>query len=134
MTDSGFANRAKQRETNMPSQRNESSNKQNFLKRRSFEQGKAEIDAAHVATHRLYCDVLRLWRRCSRPACKRHRCCLGEPTGCFVRALPFVPPSQRLTAQKQVIAGGPRRIAPATHIEWTVRRTELATVVSWGFG
>jgi len=40
----------------------------------------------------------------------------------------------RLEAQKEVIAGGPRRLAPATHIEWFVRRTELATLVSWGFG
>jgi len=48
--------------------------------------------------------------------------------------LHYVPPSQRLNAQQQVIAGGPRRIAPATHIEWTVRRTELAKLVSWGFG
>jgi len=48
--------------------------------------------------------------------------------------LHYVPPSQRLNAQKEVIAGGLRRIAPATHIEWTVRRTELAKLVSWGFG
>jgi len=66
--------------------------------------------------------------------CQRHRRCLGEPTGCFLRGLHYVPPSQRLNAQQQVIAGGPRRIAPATHIEWTVRRTELAKLVSWGFG
>jgi hypothetical protein len=105
-----------------------------FLKRRSFEQGKAELDAAHIATCRLYCDVLDLWRRCAQPSCKRHRRCLGAPTGCFVRALPYVPPARRLKAQKNVIKGGPRRIAPATHIEWFVRRTELKKVVSWGFG
>jgi hypothetical protein len=51
-----------------------------------------------------------------------------------MRGLMFVPPSQRLKAQKEVIAGGPRRIAPATHIEWFVRRNELKTLVSWGFG
>jgi len=109
-------------------------NKQNFLKRRTLEQGRALVDAAHIATHRLYCDALAFWRRCSEPTCKRHRQCLGEPTGCLVRGLPYVPPSQRLKAQKAVIAGGPRRIAPATPIEWHLRRTALATVVSWGFG
>jgi hypothetical protein len=91
-------------------------------------------DAAHIATHRLYCDALRFWRHCPMRPCKRHRRCLGEPTGCLMRGLPAVPQPQRLKAQQEVIAGGPRRIAPATHIEWYLRRTELATVVSWGFG
>ena len=66
--------------------------------------------------------------------CKRHRRCLGEPTKCLMRGLPFVPQAERLAAQKEVIAGGRRRVPPATHIEWQVRRTALATVVSWGFG
>jgi hypothetical protein len=118
----------------MPTPHNEPSDKQSFLKRRSFEQGKTETDAAHIATHRLYCDALAFWRRCSLRTCRRHRRCLGEPTGCLMRGLPYVPPSRRLRAQKQVIAGGPRRVPPATHIEWYVRRTELATLVSWGFG
>ena len=97
-------------------------------------QGQALIDAAHIATQRLYCDALSFWRRCSGRACKQHRRCLGEPTGCLMRGLPSVSQARRLKAQKQVIAGGPRRIAPATHIEWCLRRTELATVLSWGFG
>jgi hypothetical protein len=96
--------------------------------------GRAEVDAAHVATCRLYCDALDLWRRCVKLRCRRHRCCLGEPTGCFVRGLPAVSAKRRLKAQKQVIAGGPRRIAPATHIEWTVRRSALKQIVSWGLG
>jgi hypothetical protein len=37
-------------------------------------------------------------------------------------------------AEQEVIAGGKRRIPPATHIEWTVRRSELSTLVKWGFG
>ncbi|MGA3307587.1 MAG: hypothetical protein ABSD08_03080 [Xanthobacteraceae bacterium] len=118
----------------MPSWRNKPPNEQNFLKRRSFENGKALIDAAHIATHRLYCDTLSFWRRCSQRMCQRHRRCVGEPTGCLMRGLPLAPQAQRLQAQQEVIAGGPRRIAPATHIEWCLRRTELATVVSWGFG
>jgi hypothetical protein len=116
------------------SSRNESTNKQNFLKRRSFGEGRALVDAAHVATHRLYCDALGFWRHCSVRTCRRHRRCLGEPIGCLVRGLPYVPPAQRRQAQKQVIAGGPRRIAPASHIEWHLRRTALAMVVSWGLG
>jgi len=107
--------------------------RQNFLKRRSFEEGRAQVDEAHIATQRLYCDVLRFWRRCSSRSCKRHRRCVGEPTGCLKRGLPAVPPAERLKAQAEVIAGGPRRIAPATHIEWTVRRTALEMVMSWGF-
>jgi hypothetical protein len=110
------------------------SSKQNFLKRRSFEQGRAEVDAAHRATQRLYCDALRLWRRCSRCACKRHRRCLGDPTHCLTGGLMFVPPSKRLKARQQVLKGGRRRLPPATHIEWTVRRCGLVELVSWSLG
>jgi hypothetical protein len=118
----------------MPSSRKKKAEQPPFLKRRTFEQGRAQVDAAHVATSRLYCDALHLWRRCAQPACRRHRHCLGEPTGCFVRGLPVMSPARRLEAQKEVIAGGPRRIAPATHIEWTVRRNTLKQIVSWGLG
>jgi hypothetical protein len=117
---------------NESSQRNEPPAKQDFLKRRTFEEGRAQVDAAHIATHRLYCDALGFCRRCVKRPCKRHRRCAGEPTGCLLRGLPSVPQAQRLKAQKEVIAGGPRRVAPATHIEWFVRRTELQTLVSWG--
>jgi hypothetical protein len=118
----------------MPSWHNTPSTKQNYLKRRTFEEGKALADAAHIATQRLYCDALCFWRDCSQPGCRRHRRCCGAPTGCLRRGLIYVPPAQRLKAQKQVIAGGPRRIAPATHMEWFVRRTELRTLLSWEFG
>jgi hypothetical protein len=109
-------------------------NKQNFLKRRTFEQGRAEIDAAHIATYRLYCDALRFWRRCAKRGCKRHRRCLGDPTDCLTGGLMFTPQSRRLKARKEVIAGGPRRIAPATHVEWTLRRSGLVELVSWSLG
>jgi hypothetical protein len=117
----------------MPSPHNKRSDERKFLKRRSAEQGLAEVDAAHLATHRLYCETLKFWRRCGLATCHRHRRCLGEPTGCLMRGLPFVPPTERLRAQDDVIAGGPRRLPPATHVEWCLRRTELATVISWGF-
>ena len=118
----------------MSTRRNKPSTKQNFHKRRSFEQGNAEIDAAHVATRRLYCDALRFWRRCPPRACKRHRRCCGEATRCLLRGLMFEPPSRRLEARKKVIAGGPRRILPATNVEWLVRRTDFQSVVSWDLG
>ncbi len=105
-----------------------------YLKRRSFEQGRAKVDAAHISTHRLYCDAFRFWRRCALKPCRRRRCCMGEPTGCLMPGLIHVPPSLRLRAQKLVIDGGERRIAPATRIEWTVRRSELQKLVKWGFG
>jgi hypothetical protein len=116
----------------MASSRNRS-NKQPFLKRRTFDEGQAQADAAHTATHRLYCDVLKFWRGCRNRPCKRHRRCAGEPTGCLMRNLAFVRPSARLKAQDEVIAGGPRRLPPATHIERQVRRTELQNLLSWGF-
>ena len=119
----------------MPSWRNKpKSEKGNYHKRRTYEQGKAEIDAAHKTTFRLYADALRLWRRCAQRRCKRHRCCLGEAQHCFERALPFVPPSRRLRAQQHVIAGGPRRMPLASHVEGTVRRTEIKDLVTWIFG
>ena len=51
-----------------------------------------------------------------------------------MRGLPSVAAAERLRAQAEVIAGGPQRISPATHIEWLVRRTALAAVVSWRLG
>ena len=115
------------------SQRNEPPAKQDFLNLCSS-RGRAQVDAAHIATHRLYCDALGFWRRCAKRPCKRHRRCAGEPTGCLMRGLPSVPQAQPLKAQKEVIGGGPRRIAPATHIEWFVRRTaacDLGVVGIW---
>jgi hypothetical protein len=116
----------------MSTWRNKPSTKQDFLKRRSFEHGRALIDAAHGATQRLYCDALKFWRGCSLRSCRRHRRCCGEPGRCLSYGMMFVPQSQRLRAQKKVIAGGSRRIAPVTHIEWFVRRTDFSSVVSWG--
>ena len=118
----------------MTASRKKPSNEDIFLKRRSFDEGRALIDAGHVATHRLYCETLAFWRRCAARTCRRHRRCLGEPTGCLMRGLPLVPPAERDRAQDEVIAGGPRRLPPASHVEWCLRRTELATVISWGFG
>ncbi len=102
-----------------------------FTKRRSIEAGLALADAAHAATWRLYGEVLRLWRTCRIKKCRRHRRCLGEPAACLLRALPFVTPARRLEAAKAVATGGPRRIPPATQLEWKVRREPLPTLMQW---
>jgi hypothetical protein len=102
-----------------------------FTKRRTTAQGLDLVDAAHVATWRLYCEVLRFWRACPVKRCRRNRRCLGEPAGCLMRGLPSVPYARRGTAQDEVIAGGPRRIAPESHMEWLVRREPLAILQSW---
>ena len=102
-----------------------------FLKRRTFAQGKGLADDAHAATWRLYCETFRLWTSCRLKPCKRHRRCCGEPAACLMRGLPSVPPAERAAAEKAVVAGGPRRIPPATHMEYVVRRQPLASLVAW---
>ena len=102
----------------MPAWRDKPANDRNFTKRRSALENRALIDAAYRATHRLYCDALRLWLACPSRPCLRHRRCVGEATACLNRALPAIAPAQLAAARQQVIAGGPHRVPPATHIEW----------------
>jgi hypothetical protein len=118
----------------MPSLRKQTADEEKFLKRRTFEQGKKEIDAAHIATQALYCGALKFWRQCKLRVCQRHRLCRGQPTNCLACRLKAVPQAERLKAEKEVIAGGKQRTPPATHIEWTIRRSELSTLIKWGFG
>lgn len=117
----------------MPSE-NKPTDRGNYLKRRTFEKGLAEVDAAHRATLRLYCDALELWPHCRMRKCLRHRQCLGDaPNMCVTGALPDLHPQARIEARRRVIKGGPRRVAPATHIEWSVRREELNALLRWQF-
>jgi hypothetical protein len=118
----------------MPSWRNKPPDTQNYLKRRTGEQGWAMMNEAHIATQRLYCEVLKFWRGCRVRSCKRHRRCMGRPTDCLLRGLHQVPPAQRLVAQQEVIAGGPRRIKPANNMERVVRGSAFKSVASWRFG
>jgi hypothetical protein len=117
----------------MPTWPDKGTNKQDFTKRRSFEEGRALIDAAHRATHRLYCEALGLWRRCPSRRCRRQQRCLGEPTACLKRGLADAPRAPLAAARRQVIAGGPRRVEPATHIEWVIRRVPIEQVLAWRF-
>ena len=102
-----------------------------FSKRRSVEAGLKLTDAAHVATWRLYCEVLALWRGCRNKKCRRHRRCLGEAAACLLRAQPTIPQARLMEAEKEVMAGGPRRVPPATHLEWIVRREPLPNLTRW---
>ena len=104
---------------------------QRFLKRRNLEDGLALANAAHAATRRLYCDVLGFWTRCASRGCQRHRRCVGEPGQCLQRGMNDVPAPLRLAARAAVIAGGPRRLPPASHMEWQVRQCEFAEIASW---
>ena len=105
-----------------------------FQKRRTYEQGRALLDAAHLAVQRLYCDAFGFWRRCRHKPCRRHRRCCGNQAACLMQGLPFVPPAERVKAEQEVIAGGRRRVPPASHAEWVVRRSALRDLISWGFG
>jgi hypothetical protein len=102
----------------MTKSRSKQLNEKHFTKRRGVDDGIKLADAAHAATWRLYCDVLQLWRACPNKRCRRHRRCHGEPAACLMRGLPTVPPEQRLAAAAEVLKGGPRRLAPATHMEY----------------
>jgi len=106
-------------------------NAKDFTKRRSVEAGLKLADAAHVATWQLYCEVLALWRPCRNKKCRRHRRCLGAPAACLLRGQPTVPQARLMEAAKGVMAGGPLRVPPATHLEWTVRREPLQSLTRW---
>jgi len=112
----------------MPSWRKKPPNRQYLNKRYTPAQQQALYDAALAATRRLYCDVLGLWRSCKSKACRRHRRCCGEPKACLRRVYSGLPKHQRDALRAQVIAGGPRRIPPATHTEWNVRRYPVSSV------
>jgi len=101
----------------------------NFTKRRTKEERWDIVDAARRETQRLYCDVLALWRQCPGKPCRRHRRCAGEPYACLLRGVAGLSPAQTAAAQAQAILGGPRRVAPANHDAWTLRRVPLADLL-----
>jgi len=94
----------------------------------SPKQYQARYNAALKAMQALYCEVLELWRSCQKPRCRRHQRCAGEPQPCLRRAYFDLPADRHDELQAQVIAGGPRRIAPATPMESQLRRHPLSSV------
>ena len=112
----------------MPAWRNKPANRQYLNKRYTPKQQQAIHNAARATVQRLYCDVLETWRACKTPRCKRHRCCTGAPQACLRRGVRGVPQHRLNDAQAEVLSGGPRRIAPATHTEWELRRWPLSSV------
>ena len=102
-----------------------------FTKRRTVDEGLALSDAAHAAVWRLYCEVFKFWRSCRVKRCRRHRRCRGEPAPFLMGGLSSVPEARQRAAAAAVIAGGPRRLAPSTHMEWRLRREPLPLVMAW---
>ena len=112
----------------MPSWRNKPANRQHFNKRYTRQQQQTMQTTARAAVQRLYCDVLELWKDCANKPCKRHRRCASEPGACLKRGIASVPRHRLDALRAAVIAGGPRRIPPATHKEWGLRRTPLSSL------
>ena len=79
-------------------------------------------EAAFAAIRLLYIESLPLWRVCRRGYCRRHKCCLERNRSCLKRGWPLLPSEVQVQAFAQVRMGGPRRLPPATHLEWLLRR------------
>ena len=68
--------------------------------------------------------VTRPWHSCQRGYCRRHHCCIAEagPGACLKRHWPLMTPAEQKAAHIEVINGGPQRVRPRTHTEWSLRR------------
>jgi hypothetical protein len=94
-----------------------------YNKRLAPDEQEEQREAAFAAIRRLYAEVLPLWSFCERGFCRRHKQCGGKDVlACLRRGWPLLPPEVRTRAHREVIAGGPRRAPPASHIEWDLRR------------
>jgi len=91
-------------------------------KRLTPEEEDEQREAAFAAIRLLYRDALPLWQVCPRAPCKRHRRCCGEVRPCLERGWPLLPAAVQDAAYEEVQRGGPRRLPPATHTEWELRR------------
>jgi hypothetical protein len=113
----------------MPSWRNKPADRQYLNKRYTPKQQQALFNAAMAATQRLYCDVLSFWRACANKQCRRHLRCTGDQAACLRRGWRTVSKRRQRWAYAQVLAGGPRRLSPANHKEWGVRRDPPSSIV-----
>jgi hypothetical protein len=93
-----------------------------YNKRLTPDEQVAQREAAFAAIRRLYAEALPLWRGCRRGYCRRHKQCTGEAGACLKRGWPLMRPELQKLAYDQVSVGGPRRLPPASHTEWHLRR------------
>ena len=100
-----------------------------YNKRTTPDEQGAQRELAFEAIRRLYCEALPLWRTCPRGRCRRHMRCCGDAGVCLKRGWPLMPPELQERAYHQVMAGGPRRLPPATHREWQLRRFPASNFV-----
>jgi hypothetical protein len=91
-------------------------------KRHAPDEQVVQREAAFAAIRLLYSEVLPVWRACGRGFCRRNVRCGGDAAVCITRTWPLLPPAQQEAAYHHVVAGGPRRVPPATHTEWELRR------------
>lgn len=93
-----------------------------FNKRLTPDEQAAQREAAFTMIRRLYGETLPLWRFCRCGHCRRHKTCVGDVRSCLERGWPQMPPEVQIEAHHAVMRGGPRRLPPATHREWQLRR------------
>jgi hypothetical protein len=87
-------------------------------------------EAAFAAIRRLYCEALPLWRTCAKSHCRRHRACRGDGEACLPRTWRAMPADVQQRTCELVRRGGPRRVRPATHMEWSLRGYPPANFVA----
>src|SRR5580692_10209912 len=110
------------KEQTMPTRRSKkSSERPHTPKRLTPEQESAQRKAAFAAIRALFCQVTEPWHSCQRGYCRRHHCCIGEAGPCLKRLWPLMTRAEQDKAHIEVINGGPRRVRPQTHTEWTLR-------------
>ena len=93
-----------------------------FAKRLTPEEEVEQREAAFAAIRRLYGAVVPVWQSCQRGYCRRHQQCSRDIRPCLERGWPLLPTALQNKAWWQVVAGGPRRVPPATNTERILRR------------
>jgi hypothetical protein len=100
-----------------------------YNKRLTPDEQVAQREAAFDAIRRLYAEALPLWRFCRHGTCRRHKTCAGDVRPCLERGWPLMPRELQMRAYHEVMRGGPRRLPPATHTEWQLRRFPASNFV-----
>lgn len=92
-----------------------------YNKRLTPDEQRARKEQAFAAIRNLYAACLPLWRFCAAPYCRRHKVCGGDVRPCLRRCWPLLPQALQDAAYAQAMRGGPLRVPPATHTEWSLR-------------